>query len=343
MMYRQLAIPITDPSQIGDVRRQTQRIASSAGLNESDCGKAAIVATELATNISRYATGGEILVRSFEVAQKTGIEILAMDRGPGIRDVPRCLEDGFSTGGSAGEGLGAVRRASNEFDIYSVQPSGTVVFARVESSEQSGHAANQFRWGAINLPAPREEVSGDTWRIANRNSEIAVIIADGLGHGPQAAAAAEVAAETFDGGPFLPHGEFFTSADRRMRGTRGAAVAVARVNAPRTVLSYAGVGNIAGTLRSIADPKGKGLVSHNGTVGAEMRKVASNDYECPDPALLIMHSDGLKSRWTLEAYPGLAAHPPATVASVLYRDFRRGNDDVTIVVVGFSSVHAMPS
>jgi anti-sigma regulatory factor (Ser/Thr protein kinase) len=337
MMFLQLAVPVSDSSQIGEVRRQVQRIACQAGLNESECSNAAIVATELATNLSRYATGGEILLRSFEIAGTTGVEVLAIDRGPGIADVSRCLEDGFSTGGTAGQGLGAVRRLSTEFDIFSAQPGGTVVLARLEIPPKSSRSTNGFAWGTINRPAPREQVSGDTWRIAERHSELALLIADGLGHGPLAAAAADTAAAAFDEDPFLPLPEYFTAADRRMRATRGAAAAVAQISASREILKYAGVGNIAGTLRPLGDAKGRGLMSHNGTVGAEMRKVVSLDFECPRQALLIMHSDGLKSRWSLEAYPGLVVRHPAVVAAVLYRDFCRGNDDVTVVVVRFSS------
>ena len=220
-MFGQLAVPISDSSQIGDVRRQAQRLAREVGFSESDCGKAAIVATELATNISRDATAGEILLRSFDVIGTRGVEVLAIDRGPGMADVPRCLEDGFSTGGTAGEGLGAVRRLSSEFDVFSSRPSGTVVLARLEVPQQSSRSSRRFAWGTINLPAPREQAVGDTWRIAERQSELALLIADGLGHGPLAAEAAHTAAAAFDEDPFLPLSEYFTAADRRMRATRG--------------------------------------------------------------------------------------------------------------------------
>ena len=76
------------------------------------------------------------------------------------------------------------------------------------------------------------------------------------------------------------------------------------------------------------------------SVGAEMRKVESFDYDCPEHALLVMHSDGLQSRWSLEAYPGLVHRHPATVAAILYRDFVRGRDDITVVVVRFSTAAA---
>src|SRR5690349_12012149 len=119
MMYCQLSVPVAELSQAGEVRREAARLASQAGLGEAECGKVSIIATELGTNLSRYAHGGEILLRSFRVAGSAGVEILAIDRGPGMPNVARCLEDGYSSGGTPGNGLGAVRRLASEFDIYS--------------------------------------------------------------------------------------------------------------------------------------------------------------------------------------------------------------------------------
>ena len=151
MMYCQHAISVSDSSQIGGVRRWAQRIAVESGLNETDCGKSAIVATELATNLSRYADGGEILLRSFDIGGVSGIEILAIDRGPGLANVPRSLQDGYSSGGTAGEG--SVQRLSSEFDIFSTQPGGTVVFSRIQTSRPLIPTA-QFEWGVVNRPSP---------------------------------------------------------------------------------------------------------------------------------------------------------------------------------------------
>jgi anti-sigma regulatory factor (Ser/Thr protein kinase) len=337
MMFCQRSIRVADASQVGEVRRYAQQIAAEASLGEDATGKASIVATELANNIVRYAPGGEVLLRSIVDAEGRGIEFLAIDRGAGMHDVSQCLTDGYSSGGTAGTGLGAVQRLSSEFDIFSASPGGTVVFSRISDEKRRSTAPKAFVWGAVNRPAPYEEVSGDTWRIAERASELVLLIADGLGHGPHAAAAADAAAATFDENPFLPLEEYFAVANRRMRATRGAAIAIAHLNAANGALQYAGVGNVAGSLRSRLELNGRGLMSHNGTVGAEMRKVESLRYECPEQPLLIMHSDGLQSRWSLEPYPGLIHRHPAVIAAVLYRDFCRGKDDVTVVAVRFSS------
>jgi hypothetical protein len=118
---------------------------------------------------------------------------------------------------------------------------------------------------------------------------------------------------------------------RALSGTRGATLAVARIGAGAGV-RYTGVGNIAGVLAG--GERSRGLASQNGTVGVQMRKVMTFDYEWPAGGLLVMHSDGISSRWLLDTYPGLARRHPAIVAGVLWRDFSRGRDDATIVVVG---------
>lgn len=331
MTYCHVSIAATESSQVGEARRQATRLATTAGLDEAEAGKVAIVAAELANNLVRYGQQGELLLRTLG-DEVPGVELIAVDRGPGIANLRQSLEDGYSTGGTAGNGMGAIRRLSTEFDIYSAQPSGTIVFSRVTRAVRT-NVAKTFEWGIVQRPAPRETVCGDAWRIAERNHELAILIADGLGHGPEAAAASAEATSVFDKSGFGPLAELFASADRHMRGTRGAAVAVAQIDARERKLHYVGVGNIAGHLRSRLETTGKGLCSHNGTVGAEMRKVQQFDYDYPEQPLLIMHSDGLQIRWSLENYPGLVNRHPAVIAAVLYRDFTRGRDDVTVCVV----------
>ena len=141
-----------------------------------------------------------------------------------------------------------------------------------------------------------------------------------------------MAVRGFDEDPFLQPRPRIEAAHRAMSGTRGAAVAVARLELGAQSMTYAGVGNISGSL--LSQKTSRGLVSHNGTVGHQMRKVQEFEYPWPDRGLLVLHSDGLQTRWTLEAYPGLAARHPGVIAGVLYRDFKRGRDDVTVVVVG---------
>jgi anti-sigma regulatory factor (Ser/Thr protein kinase) len=340
MTIPQVVIPVTDPSQVGEVRRRTNQLGIQLGLQESECANAAIVATELATNLARHATAGEIFLGAVSNNSHRGIDILSIDRGPGITDIGKSMVDGFSTGGGPGNGLGAVCRLATEWDLFSSHdpqcgPVGSVIFARV--TEKMARAAPcPFAWGAVSLPAPYELVCGDTWRVADHEGELVMMVADGLGHGPAAAAAADEAADVFDRDPFAPLPIFLQNAGARLQGTRGAAVAIARVEAHSRILRFVGIGNIAGHLRANGEEKGRGLMSHNGVVGGPVRKIHEFEYACPDQGILIMHSDGLQGRWDLNAYAGLQARHPSVIAGVLYRDFTRGRDDVTVAVARFS-------
>lgn len=321
------AIAIADQTQVGQARRAAHSLADAIGLSESKRGSVGIVVTELATNLLRYAKAGQLLLGT----GPTGLDILAVDKGPGL-NVIQCMQDGFSTGGTPGNGLGAVRRMSDEFDIYSTSEHGTAVFTRIGSETPLAAGRLQpFQWGAVSIPAPGETVCGDGWRLSVSDAEVRVMVADGLGHGPEAAVAAQAAIDTFQQAPAGGPKRFIEQAHRAMTATRGAALAAGHYSLPQKRLCYAGVGNISATLLSHQDSRG--LMSHNGIVGGQMRTVHELDYDWASGWLLIMHSDGIQSRWDLGKYPGLFARHPAILAAVLARDFNRGRDDATVVVV----------
>lgn len=327
-------IPVSDSSQVGEARRTAGRLTLEAGFAEEERGKAAIVVSELATNLARYAVDGEILLHALRAGGVLQFDVLAIDRGPGIPDLSRSLADGYSTGGTPGNGLGAVRRLSTEFDIISTPSTGTIVFSRI-AAKDSGAAPKQFQWACLSRPAPNEIMCGDSWRIIEHDGRLAIMLVDGLGHGPLAAAAAHEATVAFDREPFAPLATIFEAANGRMGGTRGGAMAIAQVHSKAASLSYLGVGNIAGSLRDVNGEGGRGLVSQNGTVGSHMRKTKEFEYPCASHGFLVMHSDGLQSRWSLEGLPGITQRHCGVIAGHLYRGFTRGRDDVTIAVIRF--------
>jgi anti-sigma regulatory factor (Ser/Thr protein kinase) len=327
-MRPHVALTISDTSQVGEARRVATRLAADAGLDRKVSSDAAIVATELATNLVRHASQGRMLLR----ATSSSMELFAIDSGPGMVNVQQCLVDGYSTGGSPGTGLGAVRRLSREFDLYSLSGSGTVVMSRMAAGATNGHRGGPgpFRWGALSTAAQHEEVCGDAWRVVEHDGAIGVMVADGLGHGPAAAEAADRAADIFSEHAADEPGSVIEHAHTGLAGTRGAAVAVAQIAANRTV-RYAGCGNISGHIVDAA--RARGLASQNGTVGVEIRRVHQVGYEWAS-GFLVMHSDGLTTRWSVDAYPGIFSKHPAIVAALLYRDALRGRDDATVVVIG---------
>jgi len=312
-----LEVEVRDVSQVGDARRKVLRLAQLAGMDEAAAGNAAIVATEMATNLVNHAGGGVVLARS----EPRAVELCAVDKGAGM-DLAASLRDGRSTRGTAGNGLGAIRRLSSAFDGFS-DTRGSVVWARV------GAAPPALEFGAVCLPLGGESGCGDDWTSGLTEDGGYVFVVDGLGHGPIAAAAAEAATEgARDEAPLAA----LTAAHGRMSGTRGGAAAYVRVNTRQRSLSYASVGNIA--INLITSTRSRGLPAQNGTLGMPSPlRIQETAVPMDGPALVVMHSDGVATRWSLADYAGLSARHAAVIAAVLWRDYRRGRDDATVVVL----------
>lgn len=319
-------IAIEEASQIGQARRAAAQVAASCGFDDTDAGRVALVATELATNVLKHAKGGEMHISAVPGEGARGVEVIAVDRGPGF-NLADCLPDGYSTGGTRGEGLGAVRRQADLMDIYADQR-GAVVLARVYPK---GFSRADIAFGAVQQALHGEAVSGDGWGMALRGDAACVVMVDGLGHGPAANDAAEACLRAWEPEACAEPVELMASIHTGMAGTRGGAVAVARFEGATGNVRFAGIGNIAGSLQSAEGSRG--LASHPGIVGVQARRAQPFDFPQSAGRLLLLHSDGLQSRWSLRDYPGLVNRHPAVVAALLYRDFTRGRDDVTVFAI----------
>jgi anti-sigma regulatory factor (Ser/Thr protein kinase) len=325
-----MIIPVADPSQVAEARRTATRQAAELDLGEEAAGRVAIVASELATNILKHAGEGEIVVRRFVDAEGEGVELLALDRGPGMANVARCLADGYTTAGTRGNGLGAVRRLSQSFAVFSQPGQGTVIMARCGERRAQPNAASAVI-GALRAVCPGETESGDDWHVRHRRDGVRILLADGSGHGPLAAQAAARAVAVFRDEPDRPLETLAERIHRALQPTRGAAIAVAELDQAAGMLRFVGVGNIAGTLYDRIGAKK--LVSMNGTAGRLAPRIREFTYPFSGTATVALHSDGIGSRWDLATYPGLVSAHPALAAGILYRDYRRGRDDATAVVV----------
>lgn len=324
-----ISFSMDDPSCVGEARRHVAAACHGLGLDEVTCGQAALLINELGTNLCKHARQGQlwIAVRSGEVPE---IEILSVDHGPGIRDLPLAMRDGFSTAGSPGTGLGAVQRLATDFDIHSEVDKGTVVLARLRPRTRA-RAGQAFRWGVVALPAPGEVVCGDSWGIAFEDQRAALLVADGLGHGEHAAEASLAAVGLFAQQPFAQMKDGLEESHIVLRMTRGAAVTRAQLDIDANTVRSAGAGNVA--IRIVSGVFNRSMLAQHGTVGVQMRRVEETMMEWPAHALLVCHSDGLQSRWPPEAIEPLIGRDPALAAAVLVRDFGRGRDDVTVLVV----------
>lgn len=336
MRNRTAAVVVEDSSQVGEVRRLAMRLAGEAGLGEAARSDIGIVATEAATNVLRHAGRGQVLISEMESPRGGGLELVCVDHGPGMPDVEACMRDGYSGSGTMGGGFGAMRRLADEFSIYSAPGVGTALVCRfrAERAAASGGAA----WAGLAVPLKGETGCGDAWATVRGGTGTALLVADGLGHGASAAAAAEEAVRLFQVQTSVQPEHVLGVLHAGLRSTRGAAAAVALIDPGRREIRYAGVGNISAAI--VTGGGSRSLVSHNGTLGLQMRKAQEFTYSWSDGALLVVHSDGLGSHWKLEQYPGLFRQDPALVAAMLYRDHARPRDDVSVVVCRLTETEA---
>lgn len=320
------AVTVDDPSQVAQARRAGAALARAIGLDEERAGRLALVVTESGTNLLRHAGGGRILLRAVDDHGAPAIEILALDRGPGMANVGRCMEDGYSTAGGAGTGLGAMRRLSILFDLYSRQGHGTAILSRVGGAAPAPGLVVE----GVSVSAPGEEVCGDAWEKEPRGDGVTILVVDGLGHGPAAAEASAAAVEAFRRARGQEPARRLQTIHDALRSTRGGAAGVADIDLRDRQVRFAGIGNIGGAV--LDGDAARFLMSHNGTLGHSVGRIHEVTLPWPPRGLLVMYSDGLATPRELGRYPGLSERHPSLVAGVLWRDLVRGRDDSTIVV-----------
>ncbi len=127
--YSQL-IEINDELDVVRATMEARRLARLIGFKETEQYQISTATSELATNIYRYANKGKIILRIIKGEIRRGIEVIAEDQGPGIKDIQRALQEGFSTSKSLGIGLPGVKRLMDDFDIKSENGKGTRVTVR---------------------------------------------------------------------------------------------------------------------------------------------------------------------------------------------------------------------
>ncbi|MEU4656945.1 ATP-binding SpoIIE family protein phosphatase [Streptomyces sp. NPDC023723] len=347
-MPRVWEVPVHDSTRVRDARVAAEHAASAASLDEPRTAAAALVATELATNLLKHAGGGQVLidvvappVLAAGLDAAPMVQIAAVDHGPGIADVDAALRDGFSTAGSLGAGLGTCRRVAHEFALHSVLGRGTVALARVGAAlprtgaDAPGPTA-AVRAGGVNVPFAGAEYSGDAWAWVRSGDRVTLMLADGLGHGPEAARASTAAVDALRGAAGLGPAEVLRRLDAALGSTRGAAVAVAQVDPGAGRLRFTGVGNVGARL--CAAGVWRPLVSRPGIVGVHRPGTLREDEAAwGDDHLLILHSDGLPSRWTPPPEACRPALDPAVTAAVALRDAsspaRPVRDDTAVAVL----------
>ena len=324
-----MIIRLSDPTHAAEARRHAVAEAEEINLGENDRGSLAIAVTEMATNVVKHAGSGSIVVERITRNGSSGVRVLGLDKGPGIRDIAQALRDGYSTAGTAGNGLGAIRRLSHGFDIYTASGLGTAVMAEFWA-QKNGHASSVLEVGSVCIPIKGEDVCGDGWGARKIEDAMVMMVVDGLGHGVLAADAAREAEQVLLKSRHESPASILQNSHDAMKKTRGAAMAVAALHLENQTVTFAGIGNIGASI--VTPTSSRGMASHNGTLGHQVQRIQEFTFPWNPDSILVMHSDGLKSSWDLSQYPGIWGKHPGLIAGMLYRDHARERDDVTVLI-----------
>jgi anti-sigma regulatory factor (Ser/Thr protein kinase) len=325
-----MLIQVSESSQTGEARRKVLAFAEERGMDESRRGSVALATTEMATNLVKHAGRGHILVQRMEAREDSGLRVISVDKGPGISDLSKALSDGHSTAGSMGTGLGAIKRLSDAFEVYSPPGCGTVMSAEFWQRKHPVIQQPDLQIAVVSEPIHGEDVCGDGWGIRALADTTILMVVDGLGHGILASEAAREAERILATGGKDSLLDILRDTHDALKKTRGAALGLAKIDTHKGLLTFAGVGNIGASI--VVAGSSRSVASHNGIVGQVMERAQEFSYPWNANSILVMHSDGLATRWSLDSYPGIWNKTPGTIAAILHRDFSRGRDDVTVLV-----------
>lgn len=329
-------IPVSHLSDANEARRLVKAMAFDLGFDIKESEEFAIVVSELASNLVKHATSGQLILTPLEEGGRLGIKIESQDHGPGIADVERAITDGFSTTGSLGYGLGSINRLMDEFEI---QPgpdgkTGTQITCLRWKREPARKTEDcPLSFGVATRSYHNMELNGDAF-IVRRSNEFALIaLIDGLGHGQYAHIAAQSAREYIENHYDQPLEALFRGAGRACRATRGVVIALARFTWKTGIISltFASIGNIEAKV--FGSPVPVNLIVQRGVVGLNAPNPVVAEYSWSPDYVLVLHTDGVQTIWRWDDFPGLAGLPASLAAGRLLQVLAKDSDDATVIVV----------
>lgn len=320
-----------DRSYFAILKKDIHAKVIAAGFSERKIGEIDILIAELVSNLVRHAGGGQLLVKLIEENEVQGIEIISFDSGPGINDVNRMMEDGQSTKNSLGQGLGAMKRLADQFQVYSQKDWGTIVLVRVFNNAFPPFkkpAKAEIRYVA--LPKPGENSCGDGAASIVTPQYVKMFVGDGLGHGPEAEKAVTIACEAFLKSDLVDPVEIIRYINSAVKKTRGLVGTAAVYDIKEQMWRICGVGNI--TTRIYTGTVAKNYMAYNGIIGLNVpNSLNAQETAFEKGQLLIMCSDGLKSRWEALKYPAILRNDLSIILTSLLKDYARNTDDMSLM------------
>jgi anti-sigma regulatory factor (Ser/Thr protein kinase) len=328
-------ILIADRSDVVGARKAARRVAAATGFGDVALEEIVLVVSELASNLVEHAGGGNLTLTPIEERNRVGLQIESTDSGPGIRDAEEAIADGYSTTGSLGYGLGTVNRLMDELEITSGAgrgPGTHIVAQRWLRSHPSPRVGRcPLDLGAATRPHPGMRLNGDGFVIQHAEGVALTAVIDGLGHGQYAHRAALKAREYVERHMEQDLTHLFRGVDRACRGTRGVVMAVARFQWAEGRLTFGSIGDIAA--RVFGSPEPVHFRIRRGILGSQAPQPVVTSHPWDPAGVLVLHSDGLSSRWRWSDFPDLVSRPATEAARHLLNRLAKDNDDATVVVV----------
>ncbi|MXV15059.1 ATP-binding protein [Hufsiella ginkgonis] len=326
-----ISFAATDRSYFSLLKKEIHRRAQDAGINATRLNEIDLIVAEMTSNLFKYGDSGEVLMGVFANGGSPYIEIISIDHGPGMANPARMMQDGVSTSNTMGHGLGSIKRLSDVFELYTLPGWGTIVLSRVYDDPKDIKRERKLIVRPIVVSKPGETVSGDGLMIKQTDKYIKLMLADGLGHGPEANKAINEAAACFKVFPDYSPTETLRFIHSNIRKTRGAVAAVICYDFETKTWASAGIGNIAARIVGAASFRNQ--MSYNGIVGHNIPgSMSDQHYPADQFNQVILCSDGIKTRWDLTKYPMIFKHDLTILSAAIYKDHARKTDDMSVVV-----------
>lgn len=322
---------IEDRSYVSFVKREIHNLVAGEGFSTLKIGEIDIIVSEVTSNLVKFAQEGELIYRVCKNKNGSYFELYCLDSGEGIRNLSRMIQDGASSSNTLGQGLGAIERLSDDSAIYTLPDWGTVVYSRVYKDEiTTDRNKKHFELGAVQVCYPGEKVCGDGYHVKKIGGGYQFFMADGLGHGSHAHEAAQEAVAAFRECREKSPAEALRYIHQNVKKTRGLVGTIAYLDYEAQKWHMCGIGNISTLLYT--GVSSKNYTPYNGILGHNIPRTLNDSVLALEKyQTLIMHSDGLKTRWNLSDLPGLLKYDPNIIAAVLYKDNARHNDDMSVI------------
>jgi anti-sigma regulatory factor (Ser/Thr protein kinase) len=324
--------PVVDRSYVSIIKRDVRALARQMDFPLNKIGELDIIIAELSSNLVKYAQAGELLVRAVPGAGLPGIEIISADTGPGMTDISRMMVDGVSTGGSLGQGLGAIGRLADLFQLYSLPGRLTIGLVRVYKNEPAPvQVAPRATVQALLVSKVDQTPCGDGFYYKLTTTALRMFLGDGLGHGTAAHQAVEQATRVMTRQHENSPAGWLTAIHRAAVGTRGLVGTAAVFDFVSRKWTVCGVGNIRTQL--YGQNFTRSYAAQNGILGYNLpRTLYEQELPYEPGQCLVMASDGIQSRWSPARYPNAIRYDPMVLAAAIYKEYGRQNDDMSTAI-----------